>query len=118
MSASVERPDDHLWILRFRGVMKKSDLDAFQSRYVRSVEPGAHSKVLVLLEDFEGWEAGAAWGDLEFFFTHGDSIAKIAIVGEPRWEVDAMAFAGAGIRTAPVRYFAPGDEAAARAWLA
>ena len=118
MSAFIERPDDNLWILRIRGVLKKSDLDSLQSRYAKGAEPGAESKLLILLEAFEGWERGAAWDDLEFFATHGDSIVKIAFVGDPRWETDAMAFVGAGVRKAPVKFFPPMDEARAREWLA
>jgi hypothetical protein len=118
MSALIERPDDHLWILRVRGILKKSDLEAIQSRYAAVVDPDGSTKMLILLEAFEGWERGAAWDDAEFFFTHGDSVKKIAIVGDPRWEVEVMAFLGAGVRTAPVRFFAPMEEAAARAWLA
>jgi hypothetical protein len=117
MSAAIERPDDNLWILRVRGVLRKSELNSIQSRYARDIEPGGQAKLLVLLEAFEGWEQGAAWDDLDFFATHGDSITKIAFVGDPRWEFDAMTFAGAGIRDAPVRFFPPMAEAEARAWL-
>lgn len=117
MSAIIERPDDTLWILRVRGVLRKSDLNSIQSRYARNVEPDGEAKLLVLLEAFEGWEQGAAWDDLDFFVSHGDSITKIAFVGDLRWEMDAMAFVGAGVRKAPVRFFPPHAEAQARAWL-
>jgi hypothetical protein len=30
---------------------------------------------------------------------------KIAIAAEPRWETLALAFAGAGVRRAPVKFF-------------
>jgi hypothetical protein len=43
--------------------------------------------LLAILEDFQGWERGVDWNDLEFTISHGGEIAKIAIVGEPRWEV-------------------------------
>jgi SpoIIAA-like len=49
--------------------------------------------------------------------SHGGEIAKIAIVADPRWEVQALAFAGAGVRRAPVRFFPLEELAAARAWL-
>ena len=49
--------------------------------------------------------------------THGNEIAKIAIVGEPRWEPEALAFAGAGFRRAPVKFFPSDQQARARAWL-
>ena len=49
--------------------------------------------------------------------SYGGEIAKIAIVAEPRWETQALAFAGAGLRKAPVRFFAPNELEQARAWL-
>jgi hypothetical protein len=47
-----------------------------------------------------------------------ESESAIAIVGEPRWEADTLAFAGAGFRSAPVKFFPEGQVAQARAWLA
>jgi hypothetical protein len=35
-------------------------------------------------------------------FTHGEKIARIAIVGNRRWESEAKMFAGSGFRKAPV----------------
>ena len=81
------------------------------------IEVGAKPRVLAILENFEGWERGADWNDLDFMISHGDEIAKIAIVAEPRWEVEALAFAGAGVRRSPVKFFPPDELAAARAWL-
>lgn len=49
--------------------------------------------------------------------THGNEIAKSAIVGEPRWEPEALAFAGAGFRRTPVKFFPSDQQAQARAWL-
>jgi hypothetical protein len=61
--------------------------------------------LLVILENFEGWERGADWNDLDFMISYGDKISKIALVAEPRWETLALAFAGAGVRRAPVKFF-------------
>jgi len=32
--------------------------------------------VLVIVEDFKGWERGADWGDLTFFLEHDKEIDK------------------------------------------
>jgi hypothetical protein len=37
--------------------------------------------------------------------SHGGEMAKIALVGDRRWEISALAFAGAGVRRAPVKFF-------------
>jgi hypothetical protein len=49
---------------------------------------------------------------------HGGEISKIAIVAEPRWEALALAFAGAGVRRAPVKFFPPHELEQSRSWLA
>jgi len=80
---------------------------------------GSKPRLLVILENFEGWERGADWGnDLDFLFLHSGKISKIAIVAEPRWETLALAFAGAGVRRAPVKFFPPNELEKARSWLA
>jgi hypothetical protein len=50
--------------------------------------------------------------------SHGGQIAKIALVGDRRWETSALAFAGAGVRRAPVKFFPLDQLAQARVWLA
>ena len=77
----------------------------------------ARVKVLVIVEDFKGRERGADWGDMTFFATHGDQIDKIAIVSEPKWESEILAFAGAGFRRAPVKFFPMNQLTLARACL-
>ena len=62
-------------------------------------------KLLVLLEDFTGWERGGGWGDTDFFFSHRNDFEKIAVVGNPKWEAQVLAFTGAGLRKGPVRMF-------------
>ena len=36
-------------------------------------------------EAFQGWKSGAIWDDMHFGFKHRNDIAKVAIVGGPRW---------------------------------
>lgn len=118
MPAQLEHESNNLYVVRFSGVAKRSDFAADQAVLARAIDAGAQPRVLAVLENFGGWEKGADWNDLDFQLTHGSEIAKIAIVGEPRWEAEALAFAGAGFRRAPVKYFAADQEAEARAWLA
>jgi len=98
--------------------LKQSEFAAEQSDIGEKIDIGAKPRLLAILEDFQGWERGADWNDLDFLVSHSGEIAKIAIVAEPRWETQSLAFAGAGVRRAPVRFFPPDQLAAARAWLA
>jgi hypothetical protein len=54
---------------------------------------------------------------MDFMFSHGEKISKIAIVGAGNKEAEVKAFSGAGMRRAPVEFFATGQEETARAWL-
>lgn len=85
---------------------------------MRTIDAGAKPRLLAILDEFAGWERGADWNDLGFLFSHSQEIARIAIVEDPRWEVPALAFAGAGFRHAPVKLFPPNELAQAREWLA
>ena len=73
--------------------------------------------MLVVAENFEGFERGADWGDISFLVKHDRQIEKVAIVGDLKWESDLLVFAGAGFRQGQVRFFPPNQLAQARAWL-
>jgi hypothetical protein len=117
MAVRIEREKGNLVVLRITGLLRKSEWDPVLATEARQWGPTTHVKVLVILEDFKGWERGADWGDISFFDTHGDQIDKIAIVADAKWEVELLAFAGAGFRRAPVKFFPPNQITLARAWL-
>ena len=118
MSAELEFEPNDICVLRVSGTLKRADFAASQTALAEKINAGAKPRLLAILDQFEGWERGADWNDLDFLFSHSGSIAKIAIVVDPRWEVPALAFAGAGVRRAPVKLFPPQELAQARVWLA
>ena len=118
MSANLEQHADRLLVLRVGGELKKSELDAVQSEFVQKIAGAGTVKLLVFLENFTGWERGEQWGDTDFFFSHRNDFAQIAVVGNLRWEAQVLAFTGAGLRKGPVKFFPETGEPEARAWLA
>jgi hypothetical protein len=118
MPVLIQNEPGNIQILRVSGTLKRSEFANVQTNAAHEIDSGGQPRILAILENFDGWERGADWNDLDFMLTHGNEIAKIAIVGEARWEPEALAFAGAGFRRAPVQFFPPGEEAKARAWLA
>src|SRR5436190_21037744 len=117
MPIRIEYEPNDTYVLRINGTLKQSEFAAEQADIAGRIDSGSKPRMLVVAENFEGWERGADWNDLDFMISHGGEIAKIAIVAEPRWEVQALAFAGAGVRRAPVRFFPLDEVDAARAWL-
>jgi len=118
MPAAIQRINNDTYVLRLSGVVQSSEFGAVQRTAASDINAGVKPRILAMLENFEGWEKGAKWGELDFLFGHGNDIEKIAIVGEPSWEGEALAFAGAGFRKAPVKFFPASELAAARSWLA
>lgn len=117
MPATIQREANDIYVLRISGTLLLSEFTAVQNATADAAAAGVEPRVLAILDQFEGWGPGAQWGDLDFMFSHLNQIAKIAIVGEVRWEADVLAFAGAGFRSAPVRFFPADQQARARAWL-
>lgn len=83
MPVTIRRETNNIYMMHFSGIVKCFSPFSKTSR----------------------GERGADWNDLDFQHSHGNEIAKIAIVGEPRWEPEALVFAGAGFRRAPVKFF-------------
>src|SRR5881392_2436046 len=117
MPLQIQYQPHDIYVLRFSGILKRSEFAAEQSALARQIDTGSKPRLLVILEKFEGWERGADWNDLDFLISHGGKIHKIAVVAEPLWETLALAFAGAGVRRAPVKFFPPNELEQARSWL-
>ena len=117
MGATIQQEEGHLRVLRITGLLSKSELDSALEAEAKQWGPATRVRVLIIVEDFKGWERGADWGDTSFLYAHDDQIDKIAIVADPRWETETLMFAAAGIRKAPVKFFPPDQLALARAWL-
>jgi hypothetical protein len=118
MPVTIQRIDDHTCLLRLSGMVRRTEFDNVQDPVGAEIDRGVNPRILAVLENFVGWEQSLAWGDLDFRYGHSNDIEKIAIVGEPRFEQAALAFAGAGFRNAPVKFFPDSQLAEAQAWLA
>lgn len=118
MPAIIQREPNNITLLRISGMLKRSEFGKVQDSAAGQIDAGIKPRILVLVENFEGWEKGADWNDLDYMLTHGNQVEKIAIVGDAKWEAEALAFAGAGFRRAPVQYFHPAQLSEARAWVA
>lgn len=117
MPATIEFEPNDICVLRISGTLQSAEFADAQEKLAQKIDQGAKPRVLAIAEGFEGWQRGTDWNDLDFLLSHGGAIAKIAVVTDPRWETQALAFAGAGVRKAPVKFFATDQVAEARTWL-
>ena len=117
MPASIQHESGKLFRVRISGVLQQQELKDVQAVAAKEIARLGRINLLFVLEEFEGWERDTNWGDLAFYEAHDKDIDKIAIIGEPKWRDHGLAFAGAGIRKAAVRFFSPAEVSEARAWL-
>lgn len=103
--------------LHIRGLLERAEFVESERIFAEVIRAGGQPLVMVVLDAFEGWEKNDGWNNLDFMFSHGNSIAKIAIVGAGSKEAEVRAFTGAGMRPTPVEFFAAGEEERARLWL-
>lgn len=103
-------------VVHVSGKLTQEDYEYFVPEFERLVR--AHGKLRVLFDmtDFHGWEAGALWEDTKFGIHHFCDIAKIAMVGETKWQ-KGMAVFCKPFTKAVIEYFDHTQTDDARTWL-
>ena len=117
MPVRLRRDEDHVFRLDIRGTLRRDEFDQCQRALAGELIDGTTVRLLVILDQFEGWDARDDWRDLSFYVAHGDAIDRIAIVGPESWRAEMLMFAGAELRRAPVEFFSEDRLAQAGAWL-
>lgn len=119
LTATLKRESDNIYVIRIGGLLNKATVSNIEAVARRDIDGGARDlkMLLVLQDDFLGWQRAGKWDDVDFFSQYGDHIVKIAVVGDAKWEAQVLTFLGAGSRKGEVRLFQQGNEAEARGWL-
>jgi len=118
MSAEIIDYTAGILAARITGMLTHPELVALQQAASDLIRQQGKVRLLLVTENFGGWQRGGDWGDLSFQLEHDAHIEKMAIVGEKKWEDLALIFASKGFRSFPIEYFPATDVAKARAWLA
>lgn len=109
----VEVAGDQVTV-KITGKITPAEQIEFQKGIVQALPGGQKGTVLVLADEFEGWDKGD-WGNIEFQSEYDAHVRKMAIVGDAKWADLAVMFTGKGFRKLNIEMF--GDVAKARAWL-
>jgi hypothetical protein len=118
VSAEIVNAADGILTVKITGRLTQPELAAAQKAAAEVLQQQGKGRVLVITENFQGWERGGDWGDQSFQLEHDAHIEKMAIVGDKKWEDLALVFASKGLRSFAIEYFPPAHLAQARAWLA
>ncbi len=117
MAIEVKEADGGRFLeISLTGKLVKEDYDTFVPAVDRAIQQHGKIRMLVVMHDFHGWTAGAAWEDTKFGARHFRDIERLAMVGETKWQ-HGMAVFCKPFTTAQVRYFEHDQVEAARAWL-
>lgn len=117
MSVNWKIESGNLAVIRVSGKLRGDKYMATQKEIETEIQKLGTIKMLILLENFSGWEGSKGWEDESFSERNDPYIEKIAIVGDPEWEALVEVFTLKGLRPVPIEYFNTGDESNARQWL-
>lgn len=113
----IEHNCDGYLVCRASGTLSQADYDAAVPELENALRlRKAPLRMMIVLEDFRGWEIGALWKDLRFDVKHGDDFGRIAVVGESKLE-EWGTYLSEPFSGANMRYFDQADRGDARAWL-
>ena len=77
MSAAIQYdPAGKICELHIRGILNRADLQPCEAEVAARIDAGERPRMLVILENFGGWQKGDSWADADFMFTRGDKLAK------------------------------------------
>lgn len=98
------------------GKLTDADYQSFLPVLEDLIRKSGCISLYIELDDFHGWEAKAAWDDLQFGLQHDRDFSRIAIVGDKVWEHSAIALANFFMHTG-IRFFSKDEAEAAWDWL-
>jgi hypothetical protein len=99
-----------------RGKLTQEDYDQLIPAWEKAIAQHGSMRLLLVLENFHGWEPGAAWDDFRFGVTHADRVERIAVVGEKDWQKWMMKL-GSLFRSIDLKYFDAAQLTQAEHWI-
>ena len=105
-------------ILAFKATGKLTDADykQFLPLLEEMIQKTSRVSLYIEMQDFEGWEAKAAWDDLRFGLQHDDDFKRIAIIGDKSWQHAAISFVNF-FSHIEMRFFDSSESETAWDWL-
>jgi hypothetical protein len=117
MSVEIGEAENGIITLRITGKLTQPEFALAQRTLGAILRMKETMRILVLTENFQGWDQTGDWGNVSFISEHDQHMAKMAIVGEEKWKGLAIMFVGKGLRRCLIEYFLPEDAIKAKAWL-
>lgn len=114
---TIEHDRENYLVCRVSGRLTEADYEAavpeIENALVLRDEP---LRMMIVLEDFRGWDIAALWEDLKFDIRHSSDFGRIAVLGDTKLEEWGTHLTKPFLGS-EMRYFDLKDRPAARAWL-
>lgn len=114
----IDRAGEGIVVVKVSGRLTAADWRAAQESaadWLSAIDRNAN--ILVIVDNFLGWDRGGQWEDTSFQSRFDKQIDRLAIVGEKKWEDLVLMFVGKGLRRLEIEYFLPTEIERAKAWL-
>lgn len=112
----TEIADGKIIEVELTGKLSKEAYEQFVPLTEQRIQQYGKVRMLVVLKDFHGWDAGALWEDTKFDVKHFNDIERLALVGESKWEKGMATFCRP-FTTAKIEYFDLAQLDDARRWI-
>jgi hypothetical protein len=104
------------WV-KLIGKLTVRDFQEIQALARLSFEQFGQFRVLVELEDFQGWSKETGWENSSFLEESGEGMSKLAFVGDEKWKTEIFMFTGKPMRQMAIEFFPQDQLDQAQAWL-
>ena len=114
---SIRKADDGAFIMTAPVKLTEASWKKMEDCAEELVQDATDVKVLFDIVQLQAWSGQRGDGNVDFLLKHDPQIARIAVVGDPKWEERVLLFLGAGYRKAKIQFFAADQMLKARQWL-
>jgi hypothetical protein len=117
MAAQLQlEADGKILTVSASSTLSRDDYEHFVPEFERLIQQHGKIRILFVMTEFRGWDAGALWEDLKLDFKHWGDVERLAMVGDKAWE-KGMSYFCKPFTTAKIRYFDHVQIDEARQWL-
>lgn len=112
----ITREEGNLIRVEVHGKLTQEDYDELIPAWEETIARHGSMRLLLVMENFHGWDLGTAWDDFRFSTEHAGKIERVAAVGEKTWEQWLMKL-GSLLPGEDLKYFDMSDLTKAEVWV-
>lgn len=116
MIEKLQPEKENVIAFRLTGKLHDEDYKSFVPEVEALIAREGKIRLLLQLENFQGWDLHAAWDDITFGIKHFRDLERIAVVGDLGWE-KWMLKLSKPFSEAKTRFFPADEMIAAWDWL-